>query len=272
MRAAKFEGPALRFLSWNVAGMRALMKKNPGALKQLIATEELDAVCIQEHKLQDNHIQDVLVAAGLEGWEAVWSHATKKGYSGTAILCKTKPVSTRLGIGHVDHDDEGRVITVELPELWLVNVYVPNSGEGLKRLDYRTQQWDKAFADYVKDLQSQKPVVVAGDFNCAHKEIDIHNPKGNLRSAGFTQEERDSFSAGLLGDVGLVDSWRQQHPGVVGYTYYSYRFNMREKGKGWRLDYFLVSADLAERVHDSYILKDVVGSDHVPLGVVIRKQ
>eukprot|EP00878_Enallax_costatus_P035708 GHUV01039909.1.p1 GENE.GHUV01039909.1~~GHUV01039909.1.p1 ORF type:complete len:259 (+),score=66.25 GHUV01039909.1:72-848(+) len=243
------------------------------AIKNVIQLEHLDALCLQEHKLQASHVEEVVKAAGLEDWHVTFNCSTaKKGYSGTATLSREKPLSTRLGMGIEEHDDEGRVVTVELPELWLVNVYVPNSSEGLKRLDYRTQKWDIALADYIRGLQAKgKPVVVTGDMNCAHQEIDIHDPKSNLRSAGFTQEERDSFGANLLGRAGLVDTWRAQHPGIVGYTYYSYRFNMRDKGKGWRLDYFLVSSDLADKVHDSYILKDVRGSDHAPLGIVIKK-
>ncbi|WIA12732.1 hypothetical protein OEZ85_006370 [Tetradesmus obliquus] len=275
MRPPRFEGPAHRFLSWNVAGFRALIKKDAEVLKKLVALEQLDAVCLQETKLQERDVEKIVQEAGLTDWHVTFNCSTaKKGYSGTATLCREKPLSIRVGMGVEAHDDEGRVVAVELSDLWLVNAYVPNSGEGLKRLDYRVGEWDKAFAHFLKELQQGpggKPVVLTGDLNCAHCEIDIHNPKGNLRSAGFTQEERDSFGQQVLGHAGLVDSFRQQHPGVVGYTYYSYRFNARASNRGWRLDYFLVSSDLADKVHDSYILKEITGSDHVPLGLVLKK-
>lgn len=276
MRAPTLEGPAHRFISWNVAGMRALMKKDAESLRRLVEAEQLDAVCLQETKLQESHVADVVQQVGLQDWHVTFNCSTgKKGYSGTATLCRQKPLSVKCGIGSVEHDDEGRVVTVELPEVWLVNVYTPNSGEGLKRLDYRVQQWDKALASFIKGLRSNgKPVVVLGDLNCAHQEIDVYAPKKFKRAAGFTQEERDSFGAEILGGAGLVDAWRTQHPGIVGYTYYSFRGpngGMRAQGKGWRLDYTLVSEDLAPRVHDAYILKEITGSDHVPLGIVIKK-
>ncbi|KAF6251643.1 Endonuclease/exonuclease/phosphatase [Scenedesmus sp. NREL 46B-D3] len=228
MRAPRFEGAAHRFLSWNVAGFRALMKKDAEALKKLVAQEQLDAVCLQETKLQVGDVEKIVKEAGLTDWHVTFNCSTaKKGYSGTATLCRP------AWAPHIVCCSE------ELSDVWLVNVYVPNSGEGLKRLDYRIGEWDKVFAQfpqarqlqtgkrtrrpYMQGLQhgpSGSPWWSPGDLNCAHQEIDIHNPKGNLRSAGFTQEERDSFGQQVLGHAGLVDSFRQQHPGVVGYTYY----------------------------------------------------
>eukprot|EP00879_Flechtneria_rotunda_P028821 GHRR01031051.1.p1 GENE.GHRR01031051.1~~GHRR01031051.1.p1 ORF type:complete len:369 (+),score=113.21 GHRR01031051.1:241-1347(+) len=189
MRPPNYEGPAHRFISWNVAGMRALVSKDAAVLRELLATEQVDAICLQEHKLQADHVEATVLAAGLSDWHVTFNCSiAKKGYSGTATLCRDKPLNVQVGIGTPEHDDEGRVVAVELSDLWLVNVYVPNSSEGLRRLDYRITQWDKALAEYVKGLHSKgKPVVVCGDLNCAHKEIDIHSPKTNLRSAGFTQ-------------------------------------------------------------------------------------
>lgn len=271
MRPAPYEGPALRLLSWNVAGLRGLAKKDPQALARLLEAEQPDVLCLQETKLQHSHVEEMTGLAGLAGLSCHWNCSTSRlGYSGVATLCREEPLSIRFGIEAGQHDEEGRVVTVELADLYVVNVYVPNSGDGLKRLDYRVGEWDKAFSQYVKDLERKKPVVVTGDMNCAHKEIDIHNPKGNLRSAGFTQEERDSFTDCYI-NQGFVDTFRAQHPGVAAYTYYSYKFQCRAKNKGWRLDYFLVSHQLSSKVHDSYILQDVVGSDHLPLGLVLKK-
>ncbi|GBF99865.1 hypothetical protein Rsub_12505 [Raphidocelis subcapitata] len=274
MRAPRLESPALTVMAWNVAGLRSLIKKDAGAVRRLVEEERVDVLCLQETKLQDSHVAAATKGRGRGGGGAVFNcSAAKKGYSGVATFTRSKPLSSSCGIGLPDHDDEGRVVTVELPSCFVVNAYVPNSGEGLKRLAYRTGQWDVAFSDYVKGLEARgKPVIVAGDLNCAHHPIDIHNPKGNLRSAGFTQEERDSFGEKLVAPGGpLVDTFRAQHPNVVGYTYYSYRTNGRAKNAGWRLDYLLVSQSLAPRVHDAFILRDVLGSDHVPLGVVIKK-
>lgn len=367
-------------------GLRALLQKDAGALTRLVAAEQPDVLCLQETKLQAEHVSDaeasskLLASAGGPFSQAHFNCSTaKKGYSGVAVFCRSPALSVAKGIGAPEHDDEGRVLTVELPDLFVVNVYVPNSGEGLKRLEYRTGSWDVAFAAYIRcvwrpgirawthsvdillnffcmmvsvvfslrlqfmilhlllrpvgapsvavfptsscaapehgshplcvqsyvstryltlcpvviarhvavvvavvlivvsvvahylsrGLEAKKPVIVTGDLNCAHTEIDIHNPKGNLRSAGFTQEERDSFSAQIIG-AGYVDTFRRQHPGVVGYTYYSYRFNARANNKGWRLDYCLASAALEPRLHDAFILPTVTGSDHVPLGLVLK--
>ncbi|KAI8469193.1 MAG: Endonuclease/exonuclease/phosphatase [Monoraphidium minutum] len=275
MRPPRCADPALVVMSWNVASLRALLKKDKDALKKVVERERVDVLCLQETKLQESHVDGIQRDLGLPGWLTTFSCSTaKKGYSGVATLCRAKPQSSSCGMGVAEHDQEGRVITVELPEAFVVNAYVPNSGDGLLRLAYRTKSWDVAFADYVRGLEARgKPVIVAGDLNCSHQPIDIHNPKGNLKSAGFTQEERDSFGAKLLVPSGpLVDTFRAQHPGVVGFTYYSRRFGATKADeKGWRLDYCLVSESLAPRVHDSFILKDVEGSDHVPLGLVLKK-
>ncbi|GIL73256.1 hypothetical protein Vretimale_4856 [Volvox reticuliferus] len=303
-------GPVLKILSWNVAGLRALLKKQPDAISSLVEREGVEVVCLQEHKLQDSHTAEVAGTMGLKGWYHHWACSTGKlGYSGVSVHTRTKPLSVVVGLGACagslepdpEHELEGRVVTVELPSAHVVSVYVPNSGEGLKRLDYRINRWDGAFAKYIKGLEARgKPVIVTGDLNCAHHEIDIHAPKTNLRSAGFTVEERESFGRLLLGEVGLVDTFRALFPGTVAYTYFTRRFNCRAQNKGWRLDYFLTSgalmpsastaaageavshadtADGAEaappilstswRVYDSWILQDVYGSDHLPLGLTL---
>ena len=185
-------------------------------------------------------------------------------------MCRQPPLSVVSGMGGEEPDGEGRVLTAEFEKMFLVNVYVPNSGEGLKRLDYRVNQWDVKFSEYLKSLEARgKPVVLTGDLNCAAQEIDIHSPKTNLRSAGFTQEERESFAQRFVGN-GFIDCFRRQHPDVVGYTYWGYRFNLRAKNKGWRLDYFLASEALESSLYDCYHLPDVMGSDHCPLGLVLK--
>ncbi|GLI69142.1 hypothetical protein VaNZ11_013699 [Volvox africanus] len=301
----------LKILSWNVAGLRALLKKQPDAISSLVEREGVEVVCLQEHKLQDNHTVEVADMMGLKGWHHHWACSMGKlGYSGVSVHTRTKPLSVVVGLGPCagcsleadpEHELEGRVVTVELRSVFVVSVYVPNSGEGLKRLDYRINRWDGAFAKYIKGLEARgKPVIVTGDLNCAHHEIDIHAPKTNLRSAGFTVEERESFGRLLLGEVGLVDTFRVLFPGTVAYTYFTRRFNCRAQNKGWRLDYFLTSgalmpsataaaageeavddADTKEkekaapptptpwRVYDSWILQDVYGSDHLPLGLTL---
>ncbi|KAK8713382.1 hypothetical protein V6N13_148601 [Hibiscus sabdariffa] len=207
----------------------------------------------------------------IEGYEnSFWTCSNAKlGYSGTAIISRIKPLSVRYGLGISDHDSEGRVVTAEFDSFYLLSVYVPNSGDGLRRLTYRTTEWDPSLSNYIKELEKSKPVILTGDLNCAHEEIDIYNPAGNRRSAGFTIEERQSFGTNFL-SRGFVDTFRKQHPGVVGYTYWGYRHGGRKTNKGWRLDYFLVSEAIADAVHDSYILPDVVGSDHCPIGLVLK--
>ncbi len=262
-------------LSWNVAGLRALLKKAPDTLKSLLDMEDpIDCLCLQEHKLQDGqHCTDAAatLAESFPGWSVHWNCSVeKKGYSGTAILSRTPPLSVVSGIGDEAHDGEGRVVTAEFESMFVVNVYVPNSGEGLKRLDYRVNEWDVKFSNYLKQLEARgKPVILTGDLNCAAQAIDIHSPKTNLRSAGFTQEERDSFAQRFLNN-GFIDCFRRQHPEVVAYTYWGYRFNLRAKNKGWRLDYFLVSEKLADAVYDCYHLPQIMGSDHCPLGIIVK--
>ncbi|KAG2442710.1 hypothetical protein HXX76_002793 [Chlamydomonas incerta] len=293
--------PTLNILSWNVAGLRALLKKTPDAVSSLVAREGAEAMCLQEHKLQADNQKEVEALLGLQGWHHAWAFSTAKlGYSGVSVHTRSPPLSVMVGLGHggpgaadpdPEHEGEGRVVTVELEGLFLVNVYVPNSGEGLKRLDYRVGRWDGAFAAFLRGLQARgKPVVVTGDLNCAHKEIDIHSPKTNLRSAGFTVEERESFGRLLLGEAGLADTFRRLYPDTVAYTYFTRRFNCREKNKGWRLDYFLTSESMmppeaqqeanegeglkagAWAVYDTWIMQDVYGSDHLPLGLTCVKK
>mmetsp|Transcript_26340 Transcript_26340/g.74028 ORF Transcript_26340/g.74028 Transcript_26340/m.74028 type:complete len:313 (+) Transcript_26340:226-1164(+) len=264
-------------LTWNVAGLRALVRKDPDALANLLRSEKPDVLCLQETKLQEIHvsaIEDALQLSSL-GYTAHWRCAVKPsrlGYSGVAVLVRDSISTMAADCPAIlkEADPEARVLTVELPDCFVVCVYVPNSGSGLKRLGFRTECWDSAFAEYLKSLRPRKPVVAAGDFNVAREDIDLYSPKTNLRSAGFTQEERDSFAGKFLGGAGLVDTFRQQHPGVVGYTYWSYMRQQREKNNGWRIDYVLVTEELQSRCYDSFVLTHVMGSDHCPVGLVLK--
>ena len=223
---------------------------------------DADFFCLQETKLQEGQLD-----LSFDGYVAYWNYAEKKGYSGTAIFSRHKPLSVSYGIGVVEHDNEGRVITLEMPGFYLVTVYTPNSQDGLKRLDYR-MKWEDAFLTYIKALDAVKPVVVCGDLNVAHKEIDLKNPKSNRRNAGFTDEEREKFSA-FLG-AGFIDSFRYFYPDAEGiYSWWSYRFKAREKNAGWRIDYFVVSESLKDRLAGASIHTDVYGSDHCPVEVDI---
>uniref|UniRef100_A0A5B6YGX7 DNA-(apurinic or apyrimidinic site) endonuclease n=1 Tax=Davidia involucrata TaxID=16924 RepID=A0A5B6YGX7_DAVIN len=259
----------MKLMSWNVNGLRALLKLEGFSALQLAQREDFDVLCLQETKLQEKDVETVKQTL-LEGYEnSFWTCSVSKlGYSGTAIVSRIKPLSVRYGLGISDHDSEGRLVTVEFDKYYLINGYVPNSGDGLKRLSYRIKEWDLSLSDYMKELEKSKPVILTGDLNCAHEEIDIYNPAGNRRSAGFTDEERQSFETNFL-SRGFVDTFRRQHPGVVGYTYWGYRHGGRKTNKGWRLDYFLVSESIADKVHDSYILPDVSGSDHCPVGLIL---
>ncbi|KAI3905592.1 hypothetical protein MKX01_036501 [Papaver californicum] len=261
---------SVKLISWNVNGLRALLKLEGFSALQLAKRENFDVLCLQETKLQEKDVGDIKRCI-IEGYDnSFWTCSVSKlGYSGTAVISRIKPVSVRYGLGIQDHDSEGRLVTVEFDTFYLLNGYVPNSGDGLKRLSYRVTQWDSSLANYMKELEKSKPVILTGDLNCAHQEIDIYNPAGNRRSAGFTIEERQSFETNFL-SKGYVDTFRRQHPGVVGYTYWGYRHNGRVTNKGWRLDYFLVSESLADKVHDSYILPDVLGSDHCPIGLILK--
>ncbi|KAL8459986.1 hypothetical protein ACS0TY_031768 [Phlomoides rotata] len=262
--------PHIKLLSWNVNGLRALLKSESFSALQLAQREDFDVLCLQETKLQEKDV-DAIRQILLEGYDnSYWTCSVSKlGYSGTAIISRIKPLSVRYGLGISDHDSEGRLVTVEFDNFYLLNSYVPNSGDGLRRLSYRITEWDTSLSNYMKGLEQSKPVILTGDLNCAHQEIDIFNPAGNKRSAGFTDEERNSFQTNFL-DKGFVDTFRKQHPDVVGYTYWGYRHGGRRTNKGWRLDYFLASESIADQVYDSYILPDMGGSDHCPIGLILK--
>ena len=249
----------MKFISWNVNGLRACMGKGfADAFKALDA----DFFCLQETKMQAGQLD-----LAFEGYQSYWNYAEKKGYSGTAIFTRHNPLSVRYGLGLEAHDTEGRVITLEMPSFFLVTVYTPNSQDGLRRLDYR-MQWDDAFREYLQKLDAEKPVVVCGDLNVAHQEIDLKNPKTNRRNAGFTDEERAKFTA-LLG-AGFTDTFRFFNPTLEGaYSWWSYRFRAREKNAGWRIDYFLTSQALDPRLQQAAIHNEVMGSDHCPVEVCI---
>ena len=249
----------MKFISWNVNGLRACMGKGfADAFKALDA----DFFCLQETKMQAGQLD-----LAFEGYQSYWNYAEKKGYSGTAIFTHHNPLSVRYGLGLEEHDTEGRVITLEMPSFFLVTVYTPNSQDGLRRLDYR-MQWDDAFREYLQKLDAEKPVVVCGDLNVAHQEIDLKNPKTNRRNAGFTDEERAKFTA-LLG-AGFTDTFRFFNPTLEGaYSWWSYRFRAREKNAGWRIDYFLTSQALDPRLQQAAIHNEVMGSDHCPVEVCI---
>ncbi|KAI3760694.1 hypothetical protein L1987_51092 [Smallanthus sonchifolius] len=260
----------VKIMSWNVNGLRALLKLERFSALELAQREDFDVLCLQETKLQEKDVEAIKQRL-LEGYDnSFWTCSVSKlGYSGTAIISRIPPLSIRYGLGIPDHDSEGRLVTTEFESFYLISGYVPNSGDGLKRLSYRITDWDPSLSNYMKELEKSKPVILTGDLNCAHEEIDIYNPVGNKRSAGFTIEERTSFDENFL-KKGFVDTFRKHHPNVVGYTYWGFRHGGRKTNKGWRLDYFLVSESIAENVHDSYILPDVGGSDHCPIGLVLK--
>ena len=244
----------MRFISWNVNGLRACLTKGfPEFFQQIDA----DIFCLQETKLQQGQVEMVL-----PGYRQYWNSAVKKGYSGTAVFSKKEPLSATYGLGIEERDQEGRVITLEFPAFYLVTVYTPNSQEGLKRLSYR-MEWEDVFQDYLKGLDSKKPVVVCGDMNVAHQEIDLKNPKTNRKNAGFTDEERERFSQLLT--AGFIDSYRSLYPEKIEYSWWSYRFNARKNNAGWRIDYFLVSDRLGRQIQDAKIHTQVMGSDHCPV-------
>eukprot|EP00252_Welwitschia_mirabilis_P004925 TRINITY_DN1527_c0_g1_i1.p1 TRINITY_DN1527_c0_g1~~TRINITY_DN1527_c0_g1_i1.p1 ORF type:complete len:409 (+),score=73.31 TRINITY_DN1527_c0_g1_i1:94-1320(+) len=261
---------ALRLISWNVNGLRALLKRNGDLFSKLAERENFDVLCLQETKLKEIDVEQIKRRLSDDYDNSFWSCSVSKlGYSGTAVISRIKPQSVLFGLGVPDHDSEGRLITIEFETIFLVVGYVPNAGQKLERLTYRVEQWDPALCSYIKDLEKKKPVILTGDLNCAHKEIDIYNPDGNHRSAGFTDEERKSFEDNFL-NRGFVDSFRQQHPNSVAYTYWGYRQNARKENKGWRLDYFLVSDSIADNIYDSYTIPDIDGSDHCPIGLVLK--
>ncbi|HDM9104230.1 TPA: exodeoxyribonuclease III [Listeria monocytogenes] len=245
----------MRLISWNVNGLRAAVKK--GFLEYF---EEVDAdiFCLQETKLQEGQIE-----LDLPAYKDYWNYAVKKGYSGTAIFTKVEPLSVQYGLGIPEHDTEGRVITLEFEEFFMVTVYTPNSQAELKRLDYR-MTFEDAILEYVKNLDKTKPVVLCGDLNVAHEEIDLKNPKTNRKNAGFSDEERAKFSAFL--DAGFIDSFRHFYPDLTdAYSWWSYRMNARARNTGWRIDYFVVSERLKDKLVDAKIHADVLGSDHCPV-------
>lgn len=245
----------MKFISWNVNGLRAIVKKN---FSEVFEALDADFFCLQETKLQEGQIE-----LDLPGYHQYWNYAEKKGYSGTAIFAKEPALSVRYGLGIEEHDTEGRVITLEYPEFFLITCYTPNSQNELRRLDYR-MTWEDAFLAYLTELKQQKPVILCGDLNVAHKNIDIKNWKTNQKSAGFTPEEREKFSTLLA--AGFTDTFRYFYPNAEGiYSWWSYRFNARKNNAGWRIDYFVVSDDLNERLLDAKIHTDIIGSDHCPV-------
>ena len=250
----------MKLISWNVNGLRAAMGKG---FCEFVQESGADIVCVQETKMQEGQAE-----VPLDGYHQYWCSAEKKGYSGTAVFTKEEPISVTKGIGIEEHDHEGRVLTCEYDDFYLVNVYTPNSQNELKRLDYR-MTWDDAFREYLKGLEASKPVVTCGDFNVAHKEIDIKNPKTNRRNAGFTDEEREKMT--VLQDAGFIDTFRYFYPDVEQvYSWWSYRFNARKNNAGWRIDYFLTSAALEDKLADAAILTDVMGSDHCPVVLELK--
>ncbi len=248
----------MKLISWNVNGLRAVAGKG---FADIFAELDADFFCLQETKLQAGQIE-----LEFPGYKSYWNYADKKGYSGTAIYTKHEPLSVSYGIGIDEHDHEGRVITMEMPDFYLVCVYVPNSQDGLKRLDYR-MKWEDDFRGYLCGLASRKGVIVCGDLNVAHKEIDLKNPSTNRMSAGFTDQERGKFSSLL--DAGFIDTWRHQHPDEVKYSWWSYRMNARARNAGWRIDYFVVSSDMVSRIVDSEIHNEIFGSDHCPVELTL---
>lgn len=245
----------MKLISWNVNGLRACVQKG---FLDIFKELDADMFCIQESKLQEGQI-----SLELEGYHQYWNYAIKKGYSGTAIFTRREPMSVAYGIGIEEHDQEGRVITLEFAEFYLVTVYTPNSQSELARLDYR-MRWEDAFLSYLKGLEEKKPIVFCGDMNVAHKEIDLKNPKTNRKNAGFTDEERGKFST-LLGQ-GFIDTYRYFYPDQERiYSWWSYRFQARKKNAGWRIDYFCVSESLKEKLVDAKIHTEIMGSDHCPV-------
>jgi len=250
----------MKFVSWNVNGLRACDGKG---FRDIFRTLDADFFCLQETKMQEGQLD-----IAFEGYESYWNYAEKKGYSGTAIFTKHTPQSVAYGLGIEEHDHEGRVITLEYPTFYVVTVYTPNSQDGLRRLDYR-MTWDDDFRQYLQRLDVQKPVLVCGDMNVAHEEIDLKNPKSNRMNAGFTDEERAKFTELLA--AGFTDTWRARNPDKADvYSWWSYRFQARQKNAGWRIDYWLVSNRLFPQVTGADILTDIYGSDHCPVELTLQ--
>ena len=251
----------MKFISWNVNGLRAVCDKG---FAEIFKSLDADFFCLQETKLQAGQID-----LAFDGYRSYWNYADKKGYSGTAIFSKHEPLSASYGIGVDVHDHEGRVITLETPDFYLVTCYTPNSQDELKRLDYR-MSWEEDFRAYLHSLEAKgKPVIVCGDLNVAHKEIDLKNPKSNRRNAGFTDEEREKMT--ILLDSGFTDTWRYFNPDLADvYSWWSYRFQARQKNAGWRIDYFLSSTSLDSRLISAGIHTEIFGSDHCPVELIIK--
>lgn len=249
-----------KLISWNVNGLRACLGKN---FMEFFDYVDADIFCLQETKIQEGQVD-----WNKEGYYAYWNYAEKKGYSGTAIFSKEKPLNVTYGIGIEEHDKEGRVITLEFDNYYMVTVYTPNSQNGLARLEYR-MKWEDDFRNYLLNLKKNKPVIVTGDMNVAHKEIDLKNPKTNRKNAGFTDEERQKMTELL--EVGFIDTFRYFYTDTEGiYSWWSYRFKAREKNAGWRIDYFLVSDDLKDKIIDAHIHTEIMGSDHCPVELTVE--
>lgn len=251
----------MKLISWNVNGLRAVMRKMD--FLSYLKEEDADIICLQETKIQDGQVD-----LQPEGYHVYWNYAVKKGYSGTAVFSKQEPLHVIYGIGVEEHDQEGRVITLEFENVFVMTVYTPNSRRGLERIDYR-MQWEEALLSYILELDKKKPVILCGDLNVAHQEIDLKNPKANRNNAGFSEQEREAFTRFL--EAGFVDSFRHVYPDLEGaYSWWSYRAGARDRNIGWRIDYFVVSESLKEQIEDASISKDVMGSDHCPVELIIN--
>ena len=250
----------MKLISWNVNGLRAVLKKG---FEEFFYDINADIFCIQETKMQEGQIENF----ELKGYKQYWNSALKKGYSGTAVFTKIEPNSVSYGIGIEEHDQEGRVITLEFDKFYLVNIYVPNSKRELERLEYR-MIWEDEIRKYLSNLNKKKPVIMCGDLNVAHEEIDLKNPKTNRGNAGFTDEERNKMTELLKAN--FIDTFRYVYPDKIAYSWWSYMGNARAKDIGWRIDYFIVSNDIKEKIKDAYIFKDIYGSDHCPVGLEIE--
>lgn len=249
----------MKLISWNVNGLRAIVQKG---FADIFNELDADVFCLQETKLSENQLD-----LQFDGYRSWWNYADKKGYSGTAVYSRPEPISVTRGMDIDEHDHEGRVITVEYPDFYLVNVYTPNSQNELARLEYR-MKWENDFLEYVTGLDRVKPVVICGDLNVAHEEIDLKNPKTNRKNPGFTDDERSAMTRLL--NAGFIDTYRHLHPDTVAYSWWSYRFSARAKNIGWRIDYFLISQRLADRLIDAEILDQLTGSDHCPVTITLR--
>ncbi|POX35352.1 MULTISPECIES: exodeoxyribonuclease III [Bacillus] len=250
----------MKLISWNVNGLRAVMRKMD--FLSYLKEEDADIICLQETKIQDGQVD-----LQPEDYHVYWNYAVKKGYSGTAVFSKQEPLQVIYGIGVEEHDQEGRVITLEFENVFVMTVYTPNSRRGLERIDYR-MQWEEALLSYILELDQKKPVILCGDLNVAHQEIDLKNPKANRNNAGFSDQEREAFTRFL--EAGFVDSFRHVYPDLEGaYSWWSYRAGARDRNIGWRIDYFVVSESLKEQIEDASISADVMGSDHCPVELII---